>query len=118
MTNVSRILRVSFNIPISMIHYVSISIFLFIRIFIKLISGLRQAVEAKRVIIYGAGETGFVVKRVIMSNPDQGFNVRVLLMTIKVFMEEDEHTSLFISLQEFIKKNRIDSLVLAFRSKC
>ena len=126
LTNVSRILHLgeNFNIPVSiiLIHYVSISIFLFfIRIFIKLIFRFATSsfVEAKRVIIYGAGETGFVVKRVIMSNPDQGFNV-------VGFVDDDKSLhgkkmngipvySFSALTQEFIKKNRIDSLVLAFR---
>lgn len=126
LTNISRILHwgVNFNIPVSIIviHYVSISVFLFfVRIFIKLLFRFATSSfrEAKRVVIYGAGETGFVVKRVIMSNPDQGFNV-------VGFVDDDKSLQgkkmngipvyAFSTLtKDFIKKNRIDSLVLAFR---
>jgi FlaA1/EpsC-like NDP-sugar epimerase len=127
LTFISRILNwgENFNIPVSIIviHYVSISIFLFfVRIFIKLIFRFATSSfrEAKRVVIYGAGETGFVVKRVIMSNPDQGFNV-------VGFVDDDKSLQgkkmngipvygYSTLTKEFIAKNRIDSLVLAFRT--
>lgn len=127
LTNISRILHwgVNFNIPVSIIviHYLSISVFLFfVRIFIKLLFRFATSSfrEAKRVVIYGAGETGFVVKRVIMSNPDQGFNV-------VGFVDDDRSLQGkkmngipvygFSTLtKDFITKNRIDSLVLAFRT--
>jgi FlaA1/EpsC-like NDP-sugar epimerase len=68
------------TIPISviLIHYVSITVLLFfMRITIKVIfrfaTGSRKS--TKKVLIYGAGEMGFIVKRVILSDPKGGFDV-------------------------------------------
>ena len=67
-------------IPLSviLIHYVAITVFLFfIRIFIKVLFrfAIHYEKNKKRVLIYGAGEMGFVVKRVLMSDPRGDFNV-------------------------------------------
>jgi len=67
-------------IPLSviLIHYGAITVFLFfIRIFIKILFRFAIHYEKikKRVLIYGAGEMGFVVKRVLMSDPRGDFNV-------------------------------------------
>ena len=69
-----------FNIPISiiLIHYVSITVFLFfVRVLIKLVFRWATNIhyESNRVIIYGAGELGFIVKRVLLTDPKAGFNV-------------------------------------------
>lgn len=67
-------------IPLSviLIHYVAITVFLFfIRIFIKIIFRFAVHFEKtkKRVLIYGAGEMGFIVKRVLMSDPKGDYSV-------------------------------------------
>jgi FlaA1/EpsC-like NDP-sugar epimerase len=69
-----------FTIPLSiiLIHYASITVSLFfIRVFVKVIfrfvtSSLK---DTKKVLIYGAGDLGFIVKRVILSDPEYGLNV-------------------------------------------
>jgi FlaA1/EpsC-like NDP-sugar epimerase len=68
------------TIPISviLIHYVTITVLLFfMRISVKVIfrfaTGSRKS--TKKVLIYGAGEMGFIVKRVLLSDPMGGFNV-------------------------------------------
>ena len=67
-------------IPYSVIviHYVAITVFLFFgRIFIKIL--FRFATDRgnnkRRVLIYGAGDMGFTVKRVLLSDPKSDFNV-------------------------------------------
>ncbi len=68
-------------IPVSilLIHYVIISVYLFFtRIFAKMLFmfGLKSMrIETRRVLIYGAGEMGFIVKRVLLSDPRGGFSV-------------------------------------------
>lgn len=67
-------------IPLSiiLIHYVSISVLLFmIRILIKLFYELSNAnsYNKKNVIIYGAGVMGTLVKRVILMDQDNEYNV-------------------------------------------
>lgn len=69
------------RIPISviLIHYVLISVYLFfMRIAVKLLfrfatSSLKGS--KRKVLIYGAGEMGFIVKRVLVSDPRGGFDV-------------------------------------------
>jgi len=68
------------SIPLSviLIHYGSITVFLFfVRVFVKLIFRFATSygMDKKNVLIYGAGEMGFVVKRVLLSDPKGGFNV-------------------------------------------
>ena len=68
------------TIPISiiLIHYVSITVFLFSqRIFIKIIFRFasKSVHSTKRVLIFGAGSMGFIVKRVLTSDPQSGYSV-------------------------------------------
>jgi FlaA1/EpsC-like NDP-sugar epimerase len=68
------------TIPISiiLIHYFSISVLLFSqRILIKIVFRFAsQSVQAsKRVLIFGAGSMGFIVKRVLLSDPQSGYSV-------------------------------------------
>jgi len=75
---------------IILIHYVVVSIILFAgRIIVKMIFRFATgtSVNKKRVLVYGAGELGFVVKRVIMSDSRYGFHVSASLMTIKASRE-------------------------------
>ncbi len=74
--NLNEIAHVSYSVIL--IHYVAITVFLFFsRIFIKVL--FRFATEVgtnkKRVLIYGAGDMGFTVKRVLLSDPKTDFSV-------------------------------------------
>ena len=108
---------------IILIHYVVVSIILFTgRIVVKMIFRFATgtSVNKKRVLVYGAGELGFVVKRVIMSDSRYGFHV-------SGFIDDDKNkqgkkingivvygpSALSV---EFIEKNRIESLVFAIKS--
>lgn len=69
------------SIPLSviLIHYVLITVYLFfMRISVKILfmfaSSSIKGVK-KRVLIYGAGEMGFILKRVLLSDPRGGFSV-------------------------------------------
>ena len=68
------------TIPISiiLIHYVSITVLLFSqRIIIKVIFRFASKTvhSTKRVLIFGAGSMGFIVKRVLTSDPQSGYSV-------------------------------------------
>jgi FlaA1/EpsC-like NDP-sugar epimerase len=110
------------EIPTSiiLIHYVSITVTLFFeRVFVKVV--FRFATSSmqnnRNVLLYGAGELGFVVKRVILSDPKYGF-------TVKGFIDKDKNLhgkkingipvygSSALS-SEFVEKNKIESLILA-----
>lgn len=111
-----------FNIPISiiLIHYVSITVFLFfVRVFIKLVFRWATNIhyESNRVIIYGAGDLGFIVKRVLLTDPKAGFYVVGFI---------DDDSSLqgkkingipvygFNAItKDFVIKNRLDSMIIA-----
>jgi FlaA1/EpsC-like NDP-sugar epimerase len=114
-----------FIIPISVIsiHYVLISVVLFfMRISVKLLFRFATSdvnTSIKRVLIYGAGEMGFIVKRVLMSDPRGGFSVlgfiddnRQLqgkkINGIHVFGSDILETN-------FIVKHRIQILILAIK---
>jgi FlaA1/EpsC-like NDP-sugar epimerase len=73
-----------FNIPISilLIHYGVVTVFLtFFRIFIKMFYEFASAStkERKNVIIYGSGEMGITVKRMIQSDARSGFRIAALI---------------------------------------
>ncbi len=123
---VSRILNwgLYFTVPLSiiLIHYGLITIFLFfVRVGIKL--AFRFATSSnrktKKVLIYGAGDLGFVVKRVILSDPEYGFEVAGFIDTnrnlqgkkingIPVFNTD------FLNTESLIR-NKIKTLILAIR---
>jgi FlaA1/EpsC-like NDP-sugar epimerase len=70
-----------FNIPLSilMIHYGTVTVALiFFRIFIKMFYVFVSVPNSKKknVLIYGSGETGLMVKRVINSDPKNGYQLR------------------------------------------
>lgn len=113
----------NFTVPISilLIHYVLITVYLFyMRIAVKVL--FRFAHHSykrltKRVLIYGAGEMGFVVKRVLVSDPRGGFSV-------SGFIDDNRHLqgkkindipvyNSDILNHGFIKKHQIETLVLA-----
>lgn len=72
------------NIPLSilMIHFGAVTVVMFFfRVFIKMFYEFAsaQSREKKNVIIYGAGEMGLVVKKVIESDARSGYRVMVLM---------------------------------------
>ena len=110
------------GIPYSiiLIHYASITVFLFFaRVLIKLIFRFATNISSnkRRVLIYGAGELGFTVKRVVLSNPKYGLHV-------SGFIDNDKNLhgkkingipvyGISALSKEFISKNEIDCLILA-----
>lgn len=107
---------------ILLIHYVAVSLLLFAgRIAIKMIFlfATGTSKNKKRVLIYGAGELGFVVKRVVLSDPRYGFHV-------SGFIDDDKQKqgkkinginvySASILTPDYIGKHRIESLIIAIK---
>lgn len=109
-------------IPISviLIHYVGITVILFsVRLTIKIIFrfATRTNRTYKKVLIYGAGEMGFVVKRVLLSDPVAGFHV-------SGFIDDNKRLQGFkingipvygpeIFTDNFVLKNKIDTMIIA-----
>jgi FlaA1/EpsC-like NDP-sugar epimerase len=70
-----------FDIPLSiiMIHYGTVTVSLiFFRVFIKMFYNFVSIPSSskKNVLIYGSGETGIIVKRVLESDPRSGFQLK------------------------------------------
>jgi FlaA1/EpsC-like NDP-sugar epimerase len=70
-----------FNIPLSilMIHYGAVTVALiFFRVFIKMFYVFVSVPSShrKNVLIYGSGETGIIVKRVLESDPRSGYQLK------------------------------------------
>jgi FlaA1/EpsC-like NDP-sugar epimerase len=115
-----------FAIPLSvlLIHYVLISVFLFsMRVSVKMLFRFASSstnVSTKRVLIYGAGEMGFVVKRVILSDPRGGFSVAGFIDDSKVLQGKKINgiqvygREIFSS--KFLQKKNINTLILAIRA--
>lgn len=112
------------NIPVSviLIYFVSISVFLFtVRVLIKIIFRFASSSgeKTKRVLIYGAGELGFIVKRVIMSDPDNGYSVVAFIDDNKNLHGKKINRipvyGINLLTREFISKNRINSLIIAIK---
>ncbi len=112
-----------FTIPVSilLIHYVLITVYFFyMRIAVKVL--FRFAHHSykglnKRVLIYGAGEMGFVVKRVLVSDPRGGFSVSGFIddnrqLQGKKINDISVYNSDILN-PGFINKHRIQTLVLA-----
>lgn len=107
---------------ILLIHYVVVTVITFFgRVFVKLIFRFATgtSISKKRVLIFGAGELGFVVKRVILSNTNYGLHVSGFiddeknlqgkkLNGINVYAPD-------VLSKEFITKNRIESLIIAIK---
>ena len=112
------------TIPISiiLIHYVSITVFLFfVRVFVKIIFRFVSSShkDAKKVLIYGAGEMGFVVKRVILSDPQGGFIVAGFLDNNKQLQGKNINGlpvySPKVLSKNFLHKHEIDTLIIAIK---
>ena len=114
--------NIIFIIPISvlLIHFVSVTVLLFaIRLFIKIIFRFATSNRRtyKRVLIYGAGGMGFIVKRVLLSDPLAGFHVAG-------FVDDNRRLQGFkingipvygpvIFTNNYVLKSKIDTLVIA-----
>jgi FlaA1/EpsC-like NDP-sugar epimerase len=105
---------------IILIHYVAISVFLFFaRVLIKLIFRFATNISGnkRRVLIYGAGELGFTVKRVILSNAKYGLHVSGFIDNDKTLHGKKINGipvyGIYALSREFIGKNKIDCLILA-----
>lgn len=114
----------NFTIPISiiLIHYVAITVFLFLnRVFVKVIFRFATSSisDTKKVLIYGAGELGVTVKRVILSDPAYGYYVAGFIDKnkklkgkkingIPVYNPE-------ILSDKFLSNKRINTLILAIK---
>lgn len=108
---------------ILLIHYVAVSLLLFFgRIVIKLffLFATGSPLNKKRVLVYGAGELGFVVKRVVLSDPRYGFHV-------SGFIDDDKNLQgkkinginvygPSVLSADFIEKNKIESLIIAIKA--
>ncbi len=113
-------------LPLSVlvIHYVLITVFLFsMRISVKMLFRFASSslkVSTKRVLIYGAGEMGFVVKRVILSDPRGGFSVAGFIDDSKVLQgKKINGIQVFgrdILSSNFLQKKNINTLILAIRA--
>jgi len=115
----------NYLIPISiiLIHYVLITVFLFfMRISIKVLfrfatSSMKNS--TKRVLIYGAGEMGFVVKRVLLSDPRGGFSVQGFIDDSKQLQDKKINGIHVygpdILASDFVVKHKIETLILAIR---
>jgi FlaA1/EpsC-like NDP-sugar epimerase len=73
-----------YNIPYSIltIHYVAVTVALvFFRVFIKMFYVFVSvpSTNRKNVLIYGSGETGIIVKRVIESDPRSGYQLKAFI---------------------------------------
>ncbi len=107
---------------ILLIHYVAVSLILFFgRIFVKLIFRFATgtSVSKKRVLIYGAGELGFVVKRVVLSDPRYGFHVSGFIDDDKSLQGKkingiNVYSESALS-HEFISNHNIESLIIAIK---
>lgn len=110
----------AFPISIILIHYVSITVALFfIRIAIKVIFRFASRARrfTKKVLIYGAGDMGFSVKRVLLSDPRSKFSVAGFiddnkrLQGLKINGLPVYSASIFK--KNTISKQKIDTLIIA-----
>jgi FlaA1/EpsC-like NDP-sugar epimerase len=117
--------NITFNIPISiiMIHYVSITVLLFMiriatKMFFLLISSLYE--KKKKVLIYGAGATGVIVKRVIQSDVRGGYQIAGFVDRNKNLQGKKlngiEVYSPNILTEAFIRRNKIETLIFAIKN--
>jgi FlaA1/EpsC-like NDP-sugar epimerase len=109
------------NIPISIIsiHYVTITLLLFfVRIIIKIVFQLiSTSGERKNVLIYGAGDMGVIVKRVINSDIKSGYQISGFLdysrkLQGKKLNEIPVYNPNVLN-STFLRKHKIDTLIFA-----
>ena len=110
------------SLSIIMIHYVLITVTLFfIRLTIKTAFHIVTSsyTKKKKVLIYGAGDMGVIVKRVIQSDVQASYRIGGFLDQNKKLQGKKMtgipvyNTTVFSS--EFVKKNKIETLIFANR---
>ncbi len=116
--NWSEFLTIPYSI--TLIHYATITVFLFFgRVFIKLIFRFVSdtTVNKRRVLVYGAGELGFTVKRVILSNPNYGLHVTGFIDNDKNYQGKKINGIPVYGISalstEFLSDNKVECLILA-----
>jgi FlaA1/EpsC-like NDP-sugar epimerase len=116
--NWSEILSIPNSIIV--IHFAAITVFMsFGRVFIKLIFRFVSDTSAnkRRVLIYGAGELGFTVKRVILSNPNYGLSVTGFIDNDKNYQGKKINGIPVYGISalspEFLSDNKVECLILA-----
>jgi len=125
-SEVSRILNLGqyLTVPFSviLIHYGLVNLLLFfIRIWIKMVFRFATSSgrKVKNVLIYGADDLGFIVKRVIMSDPEYGFNVAGFIDTNKNLQGKKINSipvyTPDILDSKLLAKNKIKTIILAIR---
>jgi len=114
--------NINLIIPLSiiLIHYVSITVFLFfVRVFVKVVFRFATSSiqNTRNVLIFGAGELGFVVKRVILSDPKYGFNVIGFIDNDKnLYGKKINGIPVYeasVISTDFLSKNNVESLIIA-----
>jgi FlaA1/EpsC-like NDP-sugar epimerase len=114
-----------FQIPFSilLIQYVSITVVLFFeRVFVKILFRFATMYrkEQRNVLIYGAGDLAFVVKRVVLSDPKDGFNVVGFIDSDKNLQGKKINGipvyDVSVLSSEFVAKKKIEHLILADKS--
>lgn len=112
------------TIPVSiiLIHYVCITVALsFIRVFIKMLFRFATSTmkERQRVLIYGADEMGFIVKRVILSDLHGNYSVIGFIDDKKSLQGKMINGlpvySPKIIATDFLRKNKVDTLLIAIK---
>ena len=110
------------SLSILMIHYVLITVTLFfVRLTIKTAFHIVTSsyTKKKKVLIYGAGDLGVIVKRVIQSDVQANYRIGGFLDQNKKLQGKKMtgfpvyNTTVFSS--EFVKKNKIETLIFANR---
>jgi FlaA1/EpsC-like NDP-sugar epimerase len=113
-------------VPVSiiLIHYVLITVYLFfMRISVKVLFLFTTSTRSnpkKRVLIYGAGEMGFIVKRVISSDPRDGFIVIGFIDDNKMLQGKKINGIRVynpdILDKDFPESNKIKTIIIAIRN--
>jgi len=120
--NTSRLYRIPMSVVL--IHYFLITVYLFVmRLSVKLLFRFTTSsmkINVRKVLIYGAGEMGFVVKRVLMSDPRGDFYVAGFIDDNRMLQgKKINGIQTFgpdILSSPFITKHNIKTLILAIRN--
>ena len=113
-----------FNVPLSilMIHYGTVTVALiFFRVFIKMFYVFVSVPSSnkKNVLIYGPGETGIIVKRVIQSDPRSGYQLKGFIDdNIKLQGKKVDGYPVFsknVLTNEFIEAEEINVFIFAIK---
>ena len=112
----------NFVIPISIIiiHYVTVTVFLFfMRVFVKMVYrfATNSLKDKKNVLIYGAGKMGFIVKRLIEGDPNGDYHVAGFIDNNKQLQGKMLNSLPVLNpsvvTAGYLKKNKIDTLIIA-----